>query len=241
MTDGNVDSGALLVDKEPDWTSHDVVKFIRRFGFKKVGHCGTLDPFATGLLIIVIGKATKLSNLLSGHDKDYLGTLTLGVTTDSQDRTGAVIAEADWSTVTEDELRNVMDTFKGDIEQVPPMVSAIKRGGKKLYELARQGIEIHRDPRPITIHEMSVLTVDLPDATFRVKCSKGTYVRTLSNDIGDKLGCGGHLKDLRRLGSGPFSVDGAVSMETLKQWSREDVVNHMIPIDKIADLLGGTT
>lgn len=227
------ESGLLLVDKPAEWTSHDVVKFVRCFGFKKVGHCGTLDPQATGLLVLLLGRATKLTNRFSGQDKTYKGIIRLGIETDSQDADGTVTAEHDWSHVTEQMLRDKVAEYQGDLMQIPPMVSAKKQGGKRLYKLARQGIEVEREPRPITVHRFELTAINLPEAEFVVECSKGTYVRTLSADIGQDLRCGAHLKRLRRTASGPFEVDDACTMEQLKSWTKDDVIQHFIGLEQV--------
>ena len=217
-------SGVLLVNKPKDWTSHDVVAFIRsRFNAAKCGHCGTLDPAATGLLVVVLGKFTKLSQKFSGEDKVYEGTILLGTETDSQDMDGNVIRQADWSGVTEPQLREVFASFVGDIEQIPPMVSAVKKDGARLYELARKGQEIEREPKQISIYSIDVTRVALPYADFTVECSKGTYIRTLCADVGARLGCGAALYRLNRLRSGEFSLDDAVDIETIKQWTQDDL------------------
>ena len=217
-------SGVLLINKPKDWTSHDVVAFVRsRFNVLKCGHCGTLDPAATGLLVVVLGKFTKLSQKFSGEDKTYEGTILLGTETDSQDMDGSIIRESDWSLVTEPQLRDAFASFVGDIEQIPPMVSAVKRGGERLYELARKGQEIERDPKPISIYSIDVTRVALPYADFTVDCSKGTYIRTLCADVGDRLGCGAVLYRLNRLRSGEFSLEDAVDIETVKQWTQDDL------------------
>ena len=217
-------SGVLLINKPKDWTSHDVVAFVRsRFNVLKCGHCGTLDPAATGLLVVVLGKFTKLSQKFSGEDKTYEGTILLGTETDSQDMDGSIIRESDWSSVTESQLRDAFASFVGDIEQIPPMVSAVKRGGERLYELARKGQEIERDPKPISIYSIDVTRVALPYADFTVDCSKGTYIRTLCADVGARLGCGAVLYRLNRLRSGEFSLEDAVDIETVKQWTQDDL------------------
>ena len=225
-------SGVLLVDKPLAWTSHDVVKFIRRFGFKKVGHCGTLDPAATGLLIVVIGRATKLTDLFAGQDKTYVGSLRLGIETFTQDAEGEVIAEADWTGVTEADVRRVFGEFVGEQMQVPPMVSAKKQGGETLYKLASKGIVVEREPRPIVIHSLDIREIALPEVKFEAKCSKGTYIRTLSADIGTRLGCGAHLNGLCRTVSGRFSLTQAVSMDSIKTWNRETLLQHMLPLER---------
>jgi len=228
------ESGVLLVDKPVEWTSHDVVNCVRRrFRVKKVGHCGTLDPNATGLLVVVLGKATKLSEKLSGQDKTYEGILRLGAETSTQDREGEVTATGDPAGVTQAAIEAAFDQFRGELSQIPPMVSAIKKDGKPLYKLARKGIEVEREPRQITIHELELLGVDIPDVRFRVRCSKGTYVRTLCADIGRLLGCGGHLYELRRLQSGRFDLTNCHSIAAIKTWEREQLLENMIPLARI--------
>ena len=213
--------GILLVDKPATWTSFDVVNFVRaRFNIPKVGHCGTLDPAATGLLVLVLGKFTRISNSLSGVDKVYSGSLRLGVETDSQDMDGNIIRECDCSHITEEALRETVNSFMGKSMQVPPMVSALKKDGKKLYELARAGVEVEREPRPIEIYDIKTTRVELPECDFTVHCSKGTYVRTIASDIGKKLGCGAALSALRRTQAGKFSIADAVTVDTLKTWEQ---------------------
>lgn len=209
--------GVMIVDKPAGWTSHDVVNFVRkRFGAKKVGHAGTLDPLATGVLVILMGKAVKLSAEISGQEKEYQAKLTLGKATDTQDSSGKTISEKQWGGLTADSVRNAFSRFLGEIEQVPPMVSAIQLNGKRLYELARQGKEVERKPRKIEIKKIDIMDINLPDVSFSVVCSKGTYIRTLCHDIGEVLGCGGHLSGLRRTRSGNFSIDNAVTVEQLR-------------------------
>ena len=211
-------SGVLLVDKPREWTSFDVVNFVRsRFNIPKVGHCGTLDPAATGLLVLVLGKFTQLSRKFSGEDKTYAATLQLGLETDSWDLDGEVTGRFDWSGVTPEELRKVLATFVGAQEQLPPMVSAVKKDGKKLYELARQGLEVEREAKPIEIFSLDVTKVELPYCDFTMHCSKGTYVRTLCYDVGRRLGCGGTLAALRRIQSGQFRVEDAVTVDRLRE------------------------
>ena len=217
-------SGVLLVNKPKDWTSHDVVAFIRsRFNAAKCGHCGTLDPAATGLLVVVLGRFTRLSQKFSGEDKTYEGTILLGTETDSQDMDGTVIRQSDWSGITEPQLREAFASFVGDIEQIPPMVSAVKKDGARLYELARKGQEIEREPKQISIYSIDVSRVALPYADFTVECSKGTYIRTLCADIGTRLGCGAALYRLNRLRSGEFSLNDAFDIETIRQWTQDDL------------------
>ena len=217
-------SGVLLINKPRGWTSHDAVAFIRsRFNVPKCGHCGTLDPAATGLLVAVLGKFTKLSQKFSGEDKTYEGTILLGTETDSQDMDGNIIRRNDWSAVTELQLRDAFASFIGNIEQIPPMVSAVKKDGERLYDLARKGQEIERAPKPISIYSIKISRVALPYADFTVDCSKGTYIRTLCADVGAKLGCGAVLYSLNRLRSGEFNLADAVDIETIRQWTQDDL------------------
>ncbi len=221
-------NGVLLIDKPVEWTSFDVVNFVRaRFNIPKVGHCGTLDPAATGLLVLVLGKFTLLSQKFSGEDKVYEATMRLGLETDSEDMDGQIVAEHDWSQVTEEMLRETLTSFIGVQQQTPPMVSAVKKGGKKLYELARQGVEIERESREITIFSLDISRVELPRCDFTMRCSKGTYVRTLCADAGRRLGCGGVLEKLRRLRSGSFDVADALTIEQLKTFEQGDLEAHL--------------
>lgn len=208
-------SGILVVDKEKGMTSHDVVDLIRkRFRIKKVGHAGTLDPNATGVLVILLGKATKSSDIFMSEEKEYNAVMKLGERTDSGDIDGKVIEIRD-AAVTEEAIRSVTDGFIGEIDQVPPMVSAKQVGGKRLYKLARKGIEIEREPRRVNITSIDIRRVDMPYVEMDVVCSKGTYIRQLADDIGEKLGCGAHLTELRRTRSGAFSVGKAVTIGQL--------------------------
>ncbi len=222
-------SGVLLVDKPAEWTSHDVVNFVRgRFNVPKVGHCGTLDPAATGLLVLVLGKATKISQNLSGSDKVYEAVILLGKETDSLDMDGTVVAEKDYSKVTEAMVKKTVAKFVGNIMQTPPMVSAKKVGGKKLYELARKGKIIEREAVPVKIHFIDILKIELPYISVRVSCSKGTYVRSLASDIGNELGCGAVLYSLSRIKSGKYSLDNALSLEKLKEMTQDELGDIMI-------------
>ncbi len=227
-------NGLLLVDKPSGWTSHDVVKFIRGFGFRKIGHCGTLDPLATGLLVVVFGNATKLSDKLSSDVKTYQSTLCLGIETDTQDADGKILHEKSWSALTDTKIRQVFATFSGEQKQIPPMYSAKKVKGKTLYKLARQGIEVKREPVNINIFNLNIISSDIPLISFEVTCSKGTYIRTLCHDIGSVLGCGGHLQSLRRTMSGRYSVDDAISIEQIKQWNKVNLLEHSVPITAIS-------
>ena len=226
------ESGILLVDKPGAWTSHDVVKFIRGFGFKKVGHCGTLDPQATGLLVVVLGRATKLTDRFSGHAKAYDGVAQLGTETYSQDAEGEITATHDWSHVTPELLYQTFAQFVGEQMQIPPMVSAKKQGGKRLYKLARKGLEVEREPKPITISRLEITEINLPEVAFSLDCSKGTYVRTLCSDIGRKLNCGAFLKELTRISSGPFHLDDAYDIEEIRGWNKAQLMEKMIPMEQ---------
>ncbi len=226
---GNPYDGIILIDKEEGKTSFDVVKRVRRIlKVKKVGHAGTLDPFATGLLIILLGQATKLSKYLMAGDKVYQATMRLGVETDTQDLTGRVVK---WSFVPEmapESIRKVALRFVGEIEQVPPLFSAVFYKGKRAYELAREGIKMDLQKRKVSIHSLTITSVDLPDVTMKVTCSRGTYVRSLAADLGKELGPGAHLKSLMRLCSGPFSVKDALSLESLAHLSRDRLFQEMV-------------
>ena len=221
--------GILLVDKPTDWTSHDVVAKIRNhFKFSKVGHGGTLDPLATGLLVLLIGKGTKLSDRIMGGDKTYEGTIHLGITTSSQDRDGEVLEEKDASHITREQVEAAIQNYLGDIEQIPPMVSAIKKNGVPLYKMARKGLEIEREPRKIHIFSFEITGFDNPFVQFRVKSTKGTYVRTLAHDLGNDLGVGASLHDLRRTGSGPLDIEKVHTMEEILACDRETIGEKMI-------------
>jgi tRNA pseudouridine55 synthase len=226
--------GLLLVDKPSGPTSHDLVDRIRRhFRFDKVGHGGTLDPMATGLLVILLGRGTKLSNVVMGADKTYEGVMRLGVATDSEDVDGRVVAEADPSGVAREQVEAAMKARTGDLMQTPPMVSAVKRDGVPLYKLARKGQTVEREPRLIHVYEFALLDFALPRARFRLRCSKGTYVRTLCADIGREIGCGAHLEELRRTQSGALKVADAVSLDELLKMDRDALAKRVIPIHQV--------
>lgn len=227
--------GVLLVDKPSGPTSHDVVNVIRRtFGFRKVGHGGTLDPQATGLLVILVGRGTKLSARFMSSDKTYEGTLLLGTATDSQDTDGQVIKEAAWDDVTREKLDEAMSRFQGDIYQTPPMVSAVKIDGVPLYKHARKGRTVERKPRLIHIYEFRLTGFRPPHADFVIRCTKGTYVRTVCAEIGEALGCGACLSSLRRTVSGDFDISGAVSLDDLLKMDKEAVIEKIIPLRRLA-------
>ncbi len=209
--------GYVVIDKPAGWTSHDVVARARRIiGERRVGHAGTLDPAATGVLPLAVGLATRTVEYLANADKAYRATIRFGVTTDSADGDGDVIATADASHLSLDALRPVIETFTGDIMQKPPMHSAIKVDGKRLYELARAGKEAEVKPRPVTIHEMTVIGWNSPDLTLDITCSKGTYIRSIARDLGEAVGTGAHLGGLVRTRTGPFTLDDAISLDQLE-------------------------
>jgi tRNA pseudouridine55 synthase len=227
--------GVLVIDKPPGPTSHDVVDRVRRrFRFKKVGHGGTLDPQATGVLVLLIGKGTKLADRFIGSDKTYAGTLRLGIATDSHDAQGAVTAERDWSAVTRAALEAEMQRRTGDHLQVPPMVSAVKVGGVPLYKHARKGQTVARDPRLIHVYAFDLQTFDPPRATFVLRCTKGTYVRSLCHEIGEALGCGAHLEQLRRTQSGAIRLADAVPLDRVLDMDRETLCAHIRPVGAFA-------
>jgi len=227
--------GAILVDKPVGPTSHDVVDAIRRkFGIKKVGHCGTLDPNATGLLIIVLGRGTKLSERLMGDDKVYEGTVKFGETTDSYDCDGELVASMPVPALTLEQLNEEASKFIGDQMQIPPMVSAIKKNGVPLYKLARKGVEVEREPRLIHIYNFRFTEYTEPFGKCRVACTKGTYIRSLAHDLGQKLGCGAHLTALRRSASGKFDVADALPLDTVLKLTTAELEKRVMPYLKLA-------
>jgi tRNA pseudouridine55 synthase len=229
--------GVLLVDKPTGCTSHDVVDYVRRrFRFKKVGHCGTLDPRATGLIILTLERGTKIQDLLMSEDKVYQGVLRLGIETDSQDADGKVVSEKPLPPgLEENRIAEVFAQFRGDLQQIPPMVSALKRDGVPLYKLARAGKVVEREARMVHVFRSEIRKVVLPDIEFEVECSKGFYVRTYCHDIGNVLGCGGHLLELRRTQSGNFSVEQAVSMEQLEKMEGiGDLAPYIISLPEVS-------
>ncbi len=217
--------GILIVDKPQGMTSHDVVDFIRRrFRIKKAGHAGTLDPLATGVLVVLIGRATKLSNALMSDDKEYEVVMSLGKRTDTGDADGRVIYEnSEYAGVTRQMIEAALKKFTGQIMQVPPMMSAIKHKGKKLYELARQGIEVERAPRAIHVKELALLGYEPPDAILKIRCSKGTYVRVLCDDAGLALGCGAYVSKIKRVCSGHFSIKDAVTFDKMRAMKKDEL------------------
>lgn len=230
--------GILNVNKPLDWTSHDVVTKIRNLlGTRKVGHTGTLDPQATGVLLICIGKATKLVNFLADEDKEYVATLHLGVVTDTMDPTGRVLEERSSNiSLSEEEAKAVLSSFVGEIEQVPPMFSAVKKGGRPLYKLARMGKTVRREPRRVNIYELELLEFALPYLTLRITCSKGTYIRVLAADIGSKLGCGAHLKALERTRVGKFRLQDSLTIERMRHLVADSgISSYLISMDQALD------
>ena len=227
-------SGIIIIDKPAGWTSMDVCAKLRgMFHEKRVGHAGTLDPMATGVLPVFIGRATRAVEFAAGSDKEYIAGLKLGVVTNTQDTTGEVLEERSVE-VTRDQLLAALERFTGDIEQIPPMYSAIKINGKKLYELARKGKEVERRPRPVTIRALEVLDGPGTGADFvlRVVCSKGTYVRTLCHDIGQALGCGGCMSSLRRVKAAGFTLEDSVGLEAVQAAvDRGEGESLLLPVD----------
>jgi tRNA pseudouridine55 synthase len=223
--------GVLLVDKPHGGTSHDVVARLRRkLGMKRIGHAGTLDPMATGLLIMLIGKATRVSQYLISLDKEYEGTIELGKITNSQDADGEVLETRPVPPLTEDEVRAAMQTFQGDQYQTPPMFSAIKIKGVPLYKKARKGEVVEREPRFIRVSGYELTRCALPHLDFRLCCSKGTYVRTLAHDLGQKLGCGAHLCALRRTAIDRFRIDAALPLEEIEGLPVSAIEKRLLPV-----------
>jgi len=244
-------NGVINVYKEPDYTSHDVVARLRGITHqKKIGHTGTLDPAAVGVLCVCLGAATRICDMLTDETKEYEAVMLLGVTTDTQDTTGEIIKECPvditiggddsnaQNQITENKIREVIARYIGEIEQIPPMYSALKVNGKKLYELARAGIEVERKARRITIFNIDIVDITLPRVTIRVTCSKGTYIRTLCNDIGDELGCGAAMEHLTRTRVGHFEVQSAHTLDEIEEYMKRDAIDEIVvaPVDVFADL-----
>jgi tRNA pseudouridine55 synthase len=223
--------GVLLVDKPSDHTSHDVIARLRgKLRMRKIGHAGTLDPMATGLLIVLLGKATRVSQYLISLDKEYEGAIELGKTTDSQDADGEVMESRPVPPLSEEQVRAAMAGFLGDQYQTPPMYSAIKIGGVPLYKRARKGEEVEREPRFIRVMAWDLLSLELPRLTFRLRCTKGTYVRTLAHDLGTRLGCGAHLCALRRTATDRFSVSQALTLGQIEELAIPEIEKRLIPV-----------
>lgn len=228
----NILEGVINFNKPQNMTSHDLVYIVRKkLKIKKVGHTGTLDPMATGVLPICIGRATKIAEYLTNDRKKYRCEITFGITTDTQDKWGNVINERSVD-VKPLEIKLAIESFIGEIEQIPPMYSALKHKGKKLYELAREGIEVERKPRKRHIYSIDILDIKEKMALFDVECSKGTYIRTLCYDIGEKLGCGAHMSSLERIQSGVFSINDSIDVEEFKKLTLEEINKKIISVDK---------
>jgi tRNA pseudouridine55 synthase len=231
--------GVLLVDKAAGMTSHDVVALVRRrLQIRKVGHCGTLDPLATGLLLLTLGRGTKIQDLLMAEDKEYSGTMMLGVKTSTQDKDGEVIERREVPPLEEKTIRAAFEKFRGDFYQTPPMVSAIKQAGVPLYKLARQGKTVEREPRLVHIYRYSIDRVTLPEIDFTVVCSKGFYVRTYAHDIGAELGCGAHLYSLRRVKSGRFDVASAITVDEIKNAEPSEIATRVLSLPQVSRMRG---
>jgi tRNA pseudouridine55 synthase len=227
-------SGVLIVDKPCGVTSHDVVLKLRRMlGVKSIGHAGTLDPAASGLLLACVGRATKIVQFLSRYDKEYEAVIKLGVTTDTYDGDGQVTATHTGALPDANQIQRVLLSFEGRIEQIPPPYSAVKHKGRKLYQYARAQEKVKVNPRQVEIKKLQVLDIRPPCVKLKVKCSKGTYIRGLASEMGERLGCGAHLSELRRTGAGPFSLGDALSVEELEAIQhRGDISTVMVPIEK---------
>lgn len=229
-------NGFFVIDKPAGVTSHDIVSKVRRaINQKKVGHTGTLDPFATGVLPVAVGEGTKAIQFLDESEKEYRAVLRLGIATDTQDLTGEVLAEREWAHLSPADLEGIVPRFLGLQKQLPPMFSAIKQGGVPLYKLARKGIEVEREEREVEIHSLTFEWIRLPEACFTVRCSRGTYVRTLACDIGEALGCGAHLLELRRTRSGLFKEADAITIEALAAAADQQAL--LLPLDRALDHL----
>lgn len=227
--------GILLVDKPAGMTSHDVVDRLRAVtGIRKIGHTGTLDPSATGLLIMCIGQATRLSEFLTGMDKEYEGDMRLGVTTTSHDMDGEVLAEKPVPELTRERIQQAANAYLGEIDQVPPMVSAVKVGGQRLYKRARRGEEVERKPRRVNVKRFEILGYEPPLVRFIVSCSRGTYVRSLCHELGNALGCGAALNTLRRTAVGKHNVTDALPLDGFN--TREDVAARLLPLEEALDM-----
>lgn len=228
--------GVLLVNKPSDWTSHDVCAFARRkFNIKKVGHAGTLDPMATGLLVLLLGKATKIQSQLMSSDKIYEGVMQLGIATDSHDRMGNVISEMPWEEITLEAIREKAKDFTGAITQVPPMVSALKHNGVRLYKLARKGQEVHREGREVMVHSFEILKKEGPHVQFSACVSKGTYVRTLVHDLGISLGTCATLHELRRVKSGNLDLSASITVDDMRNMETTQLFERVLSMQAIAD------
>lgn len=227
-------NGIMLIDKPCDWTSHDVVGKLRGILHeRRIGHSGTLDPMATGLLVVFVGRATRAVEFAEADSKEYIAGLRLGISTDTQDITGNTLKSSN-SLPSKAELEQALSAFKGEISQIPPMYSAIKVGGRKLYELARRGESVERKPRRVTIDKLDIIGENESDYILDVVCSKGTYIRTLCNDIGDTLGCGGCMSSLRRVKAGAFSIEKAHTIDEIQAAADNGGLDEIIiPVDRL--------
>lgn len=224
-------NGIVIIDKPAGWTSQDVVSKLRGvLHTKRIGHGGTLDPMATGVLPVFVGRATRAVEFFEHAEKTYETVLRLGITTDTEDITGSVLQQQE-VTVTEQQFLTVLEQFRGEIQQIPPMYSALKINGQKLYDLARRGKEVERKPRTITIHALDCLSFDGQTARLRINCSKGTYIRTLCKDIGEALGCGGCMESLRRVAAGSYIIEEAIPLAKLVEST--DPESHLRPVDSM--------
>ena len=229
--------GILVVNKPQGMTSHDVVDLIRRrFRLKKVGHAGTLDPMATGVLVVLIGSYTKLSAQFMSEDKEYEGSLMLGASSDTGDAWGKISVPGKQTNFTDEKIAEVFNSFVGDTEQLPPMYSSVKVNGKKLYELARKGLSVKVAPRKISIKNLDIVRISLPEVFFKLTCSKGTYVRTICADIGEELGCGAYMARLNRTRSGRFTINEAIPMEELRGMQKTGLEKIIIKITPNIDI-----
>lgn len=227
-------NGIMLIDKPCDWTSHDVVGKLRGILHeRRIGHSGTLDPMATGLLVVFVGRATRAVEFAEADSKEYIAGLRLGISTDTQDITGNTLKSSN-SLPSKAELEQALSAFKGEISQIPPMYSAIKVGGRKLYDLARRGESVERKPRRVTIDKLDIIGENESDYVLDVVCSKGTYIRTLCNDIGDTLGCGGCMSSLRRVKAGAFSIEKAHTIDEIQAAADNGGLDEIIiPVDRL--------
>lgn len=234
--------GIVLIDKNEGVTSSHVVRQVKRFlMIKKIGHAGTLDPFATGLLIVLLGQGTKLSSFIMASEKTYLATVRLGIETDTLDSTGRVIRTSPVPEIGSEDILKTVQTFTGSVEQTPPAFSALRYRGRRAYEWARRGIEVKLGKRHVNIESILITDVSLPDITMEVRCSKGTYMRSLASDLGERLGPGGHLATLRRLSSGPYKVDEAIKSEEVgRDGNRSDALGKIISLGDALPQMEGT-
>ena len=231
--------GVLQIDKPKAESSASHIRKLSKIDSNlKIGHCGTLDPMATGLLILTLGRGTKIQDLLMAEDKEYVGTVRLGEETTTQDKEGEIVLSKDVPELDEQGILFVLKDFTGDFYQTPPMVSAIKKDGVPLYKLARQGKEVKREPRLVHVYDYELTSLNLPEFDFRVVCSKGFYVRTYAHEIGIKIGCGAHLSSLRRTKSGKFSADGAITFDELKNGTRESIAERALSLSEVSKLRG---